>query len=368
MKHGVLVLGGGVGGTRVANALARKGVPVTVVDSHGDHLYQPGYLYLAFGIEFELARPGRSLLADGIEYAVDRAARIDSTARRVRFESGRELPYDILVIATGSRVDREAIPSLEESAHHFHCRYGAEELRDALALFEGGKIVVGAARLPYKCPPSPVEFALLLEEELRKRGTRCEITYVYPHARVLTQERVADAAEALFAKRGIRTVTPFVAASADPGRRELRATDGRVLPYDLLVLVPPHCGAPFLAGTGLAGPGNWVRVDPRTLRASDGIYALGDAADLPVPKSGAAAHFQSEVVAENVLAELRGAPPAASYDGRVQCFCETGEGRALKIEFTYDRPPDRPVPSTLAHVQKELLNRNYFHLVQRGWI
>lgn len=371
MKN-VVILGGGVGGTRVANRLVERGsdLTVTVVDSHGDHLYQPAYMYLPFGVTFESARDERTLLDWKVRLLVERATRIDASAREVHFESGKTIGYDALVIATGSRVDKDALPSLLEFGRHFHCRHAAEDLREALALFEGGKIVVGASRLPYKCPPSPVEFALLLEEWLREHGlrSRTEIFYAYPLPRVMSLEPVADAADALFAERGIQAVTPFEVDSVDGERRLLRSTDGRALAFDLLVMVPPHCGAPFLAGSGLTGKGNWVKVDKETLRAAPAIYALGDAADLPAPKSGAAAHFQSEVVVENVRAELEGRPPAARYDGHVQCFAETGGGRALKIEFTYARPPDRPEPSILAHQQKAILNRLYFTLIPKGWL
>ncbi|MBI2899774.1 MAG: NAD(P)/FAD-dependent oxidoreductase [Planctomycetes bacterium] len=368
----LLILGGGTAGTRVANAVAKRrpDVSVTVADSHGDHLYQPANLYIPFGIDFETRRDARALLRESVVLRVERASRIDAAARTVHFESGVKVEYDALVIATGSRTDHDAIPGLSEAGHHFHCEKSARALKDALALFEGGKVIVGASRLPYKCPPSPIEFTLLLDERLREQGvrTRTEIHYVYPLPRVMSLAPVADAVDGIFKDRGIKTATSFETESADPEKRTIRAADGRVLPFDLLVMVPPHCGAPFLAESGFAGPGNWVKADKETMRVADGIYALGDAADLPVPKSGAAAHYQSDVVVENVLAEIDGGAPAAKYDGRVQCFCETGKNQALKIEFTYATPPERPKTSYLAHHQKAILNRLYFSLIPHGWL
>lgn len=336
----VLVLGGGVGGTRVANGLARRGVGVTVADSHGDHLYQPAYLYLPFGIVYENTRDGRSLLRPEVEYRVEKRA-------------DRDVPpgYDALVIATGSKVDKDAMLD----AHHFHCRHSALELRDALAMFDGGKLVVGATRLPYKCPPSPVEFALLADEWLReqKLRDRTEIFYVYPLPRALPLEPAADASEALFRERGIRFLPSFVPQSVD--NRILTAADGRRIPFDLLVLVPPHMGS----------LGAWIPVNPETLQAKPRVYALGDAAELPVPKSGSAAHFQADVVVQNVIDELEGRAPSARYDGRVMCFCETGGGKAMRIEFTYRKPPGTLAPSLWAHRQKRLLNRFYYRLAVR---
>lgn len=336
----VLVLGGGVGGTRVANGLARRGVGVTVFDSHGDHLYQPAYLYVPFGIEYESTRDERTLLRPEVEFRVEK-------------KTDLEIPpgYDALVVATGSKVDKDAMLD----AHHFHCRHAAKELRDALAMFDGGKLVVGVTRLPYKCPPSPVEFALLADEWLKEQNLRArtEIFYVYPHPRPLTQEATADAAEKLFAERGIRFLPSFVPAGVKD--RVLHAADGRRVPFDLLVLVPPHIGS----------LGTWIAVDKETLRVKPRVYALGDSADLPVPKSGSAAHFQADVVVENVIAELEGREPSAKYDGRVMCFCETGGDKAMRIEFTYAKPPGRLAPSMWAHRQKRLLNRFYYRLVAR---
>ncbi len=368
----VVILGGGTAGTRVANGLIQRapGTSVTVVDSHGDHLYQPGFLYVPFGIAYPLSRDEKALLHADVRLRVERVEGIDPASHRIQCESGTSIEYDALVIATGSRIDWDALPGMREAGHHFHCRKSAERLRDALALFDGGKIVVGAARLPYKCPPSPIEFALLLDEWLRDHRLRehAEIFYVYPLPRVMTFPSVADTVDRLFVEKEIRSVTSFEAKSIDPEKRLLHAGDGRRLPFDLLALVPPHCGAPFLRKSGLAGEGNWVEVDRHSLRVREAMYALGDAANLPVPKSGAAAHFQSDVVVENVLAELAGRVPSARYDGHVQCFCETGGGKSLRIEFDYAHPPERPEPSYLAHHQKALLNRFYFDLIPRGWI
>lgn len=319
----VLVLGGGTAGTWVANRLhrARGGLEITVVDSHGDHLFQPGFIPLVFNDDppESLERDERRLLDTGVELRVARVSALDTDKRTVGFEDGTATVYDALVVATGSRNDPAAVPGLKEGTRMFHCRRHAVELREALRAWTGGRIVVGAARLPYRCPPSPHEFALLLDERLRRRGLRekSELTFVYPAPRVFDQPAVADFFEPLFKARGISWIAPFTIDRVDVENRRLASKEGTTLDCDLAVIVPPHTGARFLRGHPLATPDGWVNVDPHTLRAGPGVYAVGDAANLTVGKSGGGAHAQAKIVVENVLAELAGREPVARYDGRV---------------------------------------------------
>lgn len=321
MRARVVVVGAGVGGTIVANRIARSGVGarVTVVNSFGDHLNQPAFLYLALGNRVRTAVPARSMLAPGVALRLEKACAVDRAQHALVLDSGERISYDYLVLATGSRLAAWQVPGLKEGSHNFHCRYAADLLSRALVRFRGGRVVIGASRLPYKCPPSIHEFALMFDHQLRRRRLRdrTQITFVYPAPRIFTLEPLADFLSPVFAGRGIDIVTDFATVSVDPGRKSLVAADGRSLEYDLLVMVPPHTGAAFLKDSGLANSGGWIPVDAATLRAGDRIYALGDAADIAVPKSGAAAHYQADVVAANLLSEIRGFEPAVRYDGRV---------------------------------------------------
>lgn len=307
----------------VANRLARSSddVPITLVDAHGDHLFQAGFLSLPFGGNGVpvLERDTRGLLASDVELVVASARQIDAAARVVHLEGGAKIRYGVLVIATGARNDHHQVEGYHEGAHNFHCRRSAVRLQEALRDFRGGDIVVGATRLPYRCPPSPLEFVLLLEEHLRKTGRReqARLTYVYPLDRIYPAEPVARMMEPILRDRGIRIEVPFPVERVDAARRRVRSSNGRELPYDLLVLVPPHTGAPVVREAGLAGPAGWVPVDRETLRVADRVFALGDAADLPLPKSGSAAHFQSAVAADNALAAVRGCASTTRYDGHV---------------------------------------------------
>jgi sulfide:quinone oxidoreductase len=365
MAARIVVLGGGVGGTLVANRLARRAdVEVAVVDNHGRHLYQPALLYVPFDRAPELERDEATLLRRNVTLRVGRATGLDPDARRVLLEDG-PVDYDWLVLATGSRSYHDGVPGLREHSCHFHCPKAAASLRDRLRGFAGGRVVIGVASLPYKCPPSVIEFALLFDEWLRERGIRdrTEIAYTYPIDGVFTKPEVSAVARRWLEERGIRVETSFVPASVEP--KAIASTDGRRLDFDLLVMVPPHAAAPYLRGPAVAGPLGWVKADRYTLRVRERLYALGDTADLPVPKSGAAAHFQSEVVARNVADEIDGRAPSARYDGRVMCFLEGSRSKAALIAFDYERPPKPPRLSWFGHLRKALLNRFYWRIVSR---
>ncbi len=322
MKNEVIVLGGGVGGLPVANRLvrARSDIRVTLIDSHGDHVYQAGSMNVALdGARADrLRRDTRDLLDPRVTLRVDKAVELDRAGRRLGLDSGERVPYDVLVVATGSQVDRPAVPpGAREGAYHFHCPRSAESLARAITTFPGGHIVIGATRLPYKCPPSPIEFALRLDAQLRRRGLRkaSRMTYIYPMPAVYPEPRIASWAAQLMTSRGIQMVVPFVVQHVDPSHRRVVSETGIEIPYDLLVLVPPHGGAPFVRACGLADASGWIPVNHRTLNAGGGIYSLGDAAGLPIPKTGSAARLQAATVADNILRQLDGMPPRAGYDG-----------------------------------------------------
>jgi sulfide:quinone oxidoreductase len=382
----VLVLGGGVGGTLVANLLSRRlkksidagEARVTVVDERGAHVYQPGFMYIAMGGERaeRLQRPERSLLDERVGLVVGRVTRVDEAERLVALEDGRELGWDQLVLATGSRIVPEAIEHFDAEAHHFYSAQAAERLRGALDAFDGGRIVVGIAGMPYKCPPAPLEVAFLIESELRRRGLRerSELHYCSPIGRAFTIESVSEMATPILEKKGIELHTFFNVEAIDPVHRVVLSLEGEELPYDLLVLVPPHKGAQVLIDSGLApAPGGWLPTDPKTLSVGGrpNVWALGDATDLPLSKAGSTAHFEAPVVAERVAAAVQGREPRGRhslYTGRVMCFFEIGDGKGTLLRFDYDHPPRPPRPNQLWHLGKLVFNRTYWHTVPRGRI
>jgi len=377
----ILILGGGVGGTIVANLLARRfkkrhDVWITVVDQSGQHVYQPGFMYITMGGERaeHLRRPERSLLDDRIDLIVGEVELVDEAALTVTLRGGRTLGYDYLVLATGSRIVPEDIVDFETEAHHFYSAPAAKRLREALDAFRGGRIVIGIAGMPYKCPPAPLEVAFLIESELRERGLRdrTELHFCSPIGRAFTIESVSEMATPVLAEKGIELHTFFNVETIDRERKVVQSLEGEELPYDLLVLVPPHKGAQFLIDSGLApAPGGWLPTDRATLQVGGrpNVLALGDATDLPLSKAGSTAHFEAPVVVERIAAAVEGREPRAkegTYRGRVMCFFEIGDGKGTLLRFDYDHPPQPPKPNRLWHLGKVVFNKTYWHTVPRG--
>ena len=380
----ILILGGGVGGTLTANLLSRKlkkridrgDVEVTVVDATGSHVYQPGFMYIAMGGERadKLAKRERALLDHRVRLIVSTVDRVDEAAKTVHIADGSALPYDYLVLATGARILPESIEHFDTEAHHFYTAKAALKLRQALDAFTGGKIVVGIASMPYKCPPAPLEVTFLIESELRDRGLRekSEIHFASPIGRAFTIESVSEMATPILAEKGIELHTFFNVETIDPERKVVQSLEGEELPYDLLVLVPPHKGQQFLIDSGLApAPGGWLPTDRFTLRVGGrpNVFALGDATDLPLSKAGSTAHFEAPVVVEAIVAAVEGRAPAgkhASYEGNVMCFFEIGDGKGTLLQFDYDHPPKPPKPNALWHLGKIVFNKTYFHTVPKG--
>jgi len=377
MPARIVVLGGGVGGTLAANLLAKRlggDARVTVVDPTGMHVYQPGFLYAALGKANGrwLARDERTLLRDDVELIVEPATRVEADQGVVRLGHGGSLAWDYLVLATGARLLPDQVPGLVEGAHEFYSLEGALRLREALRRFGGGRVLVGVAGIPYKCPPAPVEFTLMLDQYLRKRGVRdkSELTLLSPLNRAFTIEPASKLVQPLMEARGIGLETFFNVESVDPAAGTVSSLEGDKAAYDLLVLVPPHAGQAVVEASGLGDAGGWVPTDRTTLQhlRHERIFALGDATDLPISKSGSTAHFEAPVIASRIASLVRGTAPKVNYGGRVMCFLETGDGKATALRFDYEHPPVPPTPSRAWHAAKWAFNRLYWDTVPQGRI
>ena len=380
----ILILGGGVGGTLTANLLVKKlraridrgEVEIVVVDATGEHVYQPGFMYIAMGGEraANLHRPERGLLDKRVTLIVGEVTGVDEAAQVVTLADGLPLGYDQLVLATGSRIVPEAIEHFDTEAHHFYTADAAARLRAALDRFDGGRVVIGIAGMPYKCPPAPLEVAFLLEAEMRERGLRgrTSIDFCSPIGRAFTIESVSEMATPILEAKGIELHTFFNVELIDPERKVVESLEGEELGYDLLILVPPHKGQQFLMDSGLApAPGGWLPTDRHTLLVGGraNVYALGDATDLPLSKAGSTAHFEAPVVAERIAAAIDGREPAGKhvdYQGKVMCFFEIGDGKGTLLQFDYDHPPRPPKPNQLWHLGKIVFNKTYWHTVPKG--
>ncbi len=377
MPARIVILGGGVGGTLAANLLTKelgRDAKVTIVDPTGMHVYQPGYLYVALGQANGqwLSRDERTLLRRDVDLVVDAAERVDTDAGIVHLRAGGSLPYDHLVVATGSRVVPEQVPGLVEGSYHFYTLEGAIRLREALRQFRGGRIHIGIAGIPYKCPPAPIEFTFMVEEYLRKRGIRdrSEITLLSPLNRAFTIESASKLVTPILEQRGVKIETFFNVESVDPSSGTVTSLEGQKLESDLLVLVPPHRGSAVVEASGLGDAGGWVPTDRMTLQREgfENVFAIGDATNLPISKSGSTAHFEAPVVVSRIASLIKGTAPKANYGGRVMCFLETGNRKSTVLRFDYENPPTPPKPSTFWHIGKWMFNRIYWVTLPQGRI
>ncbi|MFZ5824636.1 MAG: NAD(P)/FAD-dependent oxidoreductase [Bacillota bacterium] len=368
-KH-LVVIGAGTGGLMVANHVARQlsreiergEVSVTLLGDRDEYLYQPGLLYVAFDLmrPQELIRKIPNLLSPGIKFIKERAARIDPKGQTVQTESGRQVPFDYLVLATGSDLNLAETPGLKEGGHWFYTLDGAVKLREALKQFQGGRVVV-AIGLPHKCPVAPLEFTLMFDEWARERGIRdkTEIIYTFPINRAHSIEPVADWASQEFERRSITLETFFNLESVDPVKREVSSLEGTTFQYDLLVTIPAHAGDRLGKDSGLAEAGNWLPTHRHSLQVGDyaNIFAVGDATNLPVSKAGSVAHFEAEVISENLVRLLTGGSAAHQYHGKAFCFIEAGLDKATYITFDYTTPPVVTPPTQAIHWFKQSYNR-----------
>lgn len=375
----IVIVGGGVAGTITANYLAmrlkdeiRSGdVKVTLISDREKQLYEPGLLYLIFNRfeEEDILRDVKYLLDPQVELKIARATRIDAESSKIDLEDGSKIEYDYLVVATGSRVVPEDVPGLVESGHWFYNLEGARRLREELAKFRKGKILVSVMGIPHKCPVAPIEVTFLLHDFYKIHGVRkdVEILYTYPINKVFTMNNVSELVEEMFMERNIGYKTFFNPLEVDAERKVVVTLEGEEEPFDLLIAIPPHKGSQVIIDSGLGDRDGWVPTDRYTLKAEgyDNIYVVGDATNLPVSKAGSVAHFEAEVVAENIAAEVKGLPPTARYFGKAMCFIETGFDQATYIWFDYETPPKPVKPNKFIHWMKIAYNRMYW-LTARG--
>jgi sulfide:quinone oxidoreductase len=358
----LLVLGAGTAGTMVVNRLHRRLDPadwrITVVDQDDLHAYQPGFLFVPFGGYHpgRLLKPRRRFIPEGVDLVLGEVDRVDPGRRMVMLAEGQELSYDYLVIATGTSPRPDQTPGMlgrqwRRSIHEFYTYAGAVVLGYALRRFDHGRLVVHIVDMPIKCPVAPLEFTFLADAYLRERGLRdrVEIVYATPLPGAFTKPIASGRLQSMLDERKVMVEPDFLVERVDGDRKTLVSYDEREIDFDLLVTVPLNMGAEYVARSGLGDELNYVPVDKHTLlsKAYDNIFVLGDANDLPTSKAGSVAHFSVEVFTENFLRHVAGLEMTGRFDGHANCFVESGDGKALLIDFNYDTEPlpgSYPVP------------------------
>ena len=372
----ILVVGGGTGGTILANNLARRltseirarKVRLTMLTASDRHMYQPGLLYVAFGqmTPDQLYRDQASLLEPSVDFHVDPVERFHLDRNQVKTQSGKTHEYDVLVIATGARIVPEEVPGLSEGAETFYTEEGAIRMHKRLKEFQGGTVAM-VVSIPHKCPVAPVEAMFLLHDFFKARGIRdkVKLRYNYPTNRVHATANVAQWAKPEFDKAGIEYETLFNVKEVDPVKKIVYSEEGTEVKYDLLIAIPPHRGMETIEQNNL-GQGGWIPTDrfKLTMNGHDNVYVIGDATNIPVSKTGSAAHFEAEVVAENIASLIKTGIPVREYDGKVYCFIEAGYDRATYNAFDYVNLPDLKPPSKAIHWFKVAYNQMYWTTVR----
>jgi sulfide:quinone oxidoreductase len=374
----VLVLGGGVGGLVAANELRRRldpGDRVVLVERKARHLFQPSLLWLMVGRRRrdQIERPLRSLLARGVEVVEAEVREIDPQARQVETAAG-VLSADALVIALGAELAPDAVAGYQDAALNFFSPEGAEACSRALESFRGGRVVVAVSTLPYKCPAAPFEAALLLDDELRRRGLRqvsqIDLFTPEPQPMPVAGPVMGAAVVGLLEAKGIRFHPKSSIERFEPATAELVLADGTRAGYDLLAAVPPHRAPAAVRGSGLANEAGWVPVERSTLQtAHERVYAVGDVTTItlangkPLPRAGVFAHAQALVVAREIAATFSGRPAPAGFDGAGFCWVETGAGRAAFAVGDFFAEPDPSLelrqPGRVWHAGKVVFERSW---------
>jgi sulfide:quinone oxidoreductase len=253
--------------------------------------------------------------------------------------------------------DPSKVPGLAEGALNFHTGgKDSQRIWESLQTFQGGTVVVAIAGTPHKCPPSPNEAAFMLDELFQKRGIRdkVKIRFLTPYPRPYPAEKISHVVEPLFQEKGVEVTTFFNVESVDPVARKIYSLEGETFDYDMLIAIPPHHGADVIVNSGIGDQDGYVPTDRGTMKVKgqECVYAIGDATDIPVSKSGVVAHLQSVVVAHNIVSAIRGTRDVLEYNGRINCPMEVGERRAIFVSATYTSPPSDQTPSLVKYMMK----------------
>jgi len=349
----LVILGAGCAGTMVANKLRKllrnEEWSITIIDQDDKHIYQPGLLFIPFGIYSadDVVRSRSEFIPKGVNFIIDEIIAIDAEKQIVETTAG-SYEYDKIIVCTGVSLAPEEIPGLmdewQKSAFDFYTLDGAVKLSSAMRDFKSGKLLLNIAEFPFKCPVAPLEFVYLADAYFRERGLRddIEIRLVTPLPGAFTKPKASAFFSQLIEQKNIKITSSFDLAEVDSQNKKIVSAGGEEIDYDLLVSIPPNVGARFLVKSDVAMDEiGYVKTNNHTLKAEnfDNMWVLGDATTLPTSKAGSVAHFSAEVMVENFMREINGEPIREDFDGHANCFIETGFDKAALIDFNYDYEP-----------------------------
>lgn len=390
----ILILGAGTAGTMMANKLAKVLDPeewnITIVDQHKTHYYQPGFLFIPFGIynKQDVIKPKTDFFPAVITSIFSKVEKINPESNQVILEGGKPISYDFLIIATGVKAVPEATPGLKDKLWYnkifdFYTVEGAEALHRFFKYWEGGKLVMAITEIPFKCPVAPIEFVCLADWYFTQKGIRdkVEISYVTPLPGAFTKPIATRMLSELMAEKNIKIIPDFYIERIDNETRELVSYDDRRVPFDALTIVPLNMGDALIERSNMGDDLNLVPTNKETLQSVNfqNIFVLGDASNIPTSKAGSVAHFSAEILLENILSAIEGRPLTAKFDGHANCYIETGFGKGALIDFNYDTEPlpgTFPLPgigpfgllknTKINHYGKIMFRWIYWHILLKG--
>lgn len=391
----IVILGAGTGGTIMANklrkVLSRDQWEITIVDKDKTHYYQPGFLFIPFGIynKNDVIKPKSDFLPPGVQVIYNGIDKIEPNENRVLLEGGQMLQYDYLIVATGTNISPEETPGLKDGSlwrkkiFDFYTLEGAVALREFFRDWEGGRLVVNIAELPFKCPVAPLEFSFLADAYFTEAVIRekVDITFVTPLPGAFTKPKASRMLGNLLEEKNIRVIPDFYLESVDNEKKVIRSYDEQEIPFDVLTIVPVNTGSSLVERSDMGDDLNFIPTDKYTLQSKkhENIFVLGDASDIPTSKAGSVVHFASEVVYENLLSAIENRPLKAQFDGHSNCYIETGYGKGSIIDFNYDTEPlpgTFPLPGVgpfgllqntkMNHYGKVLFRWIYWHILLKG--
>lgn len=350
----IVILGAGTAGTMMANhlrrELKREEWEIDIIDERETHYYQPGYLFLPFDIyePEDIVKPIRDFIPKGVRLLTDRIDKINPAVNIVEMANGDHLHYDVLIVATGAKIAPEEVEGMkgsewQKSVFDFYTFEGALNLRNKLREWEGGRLVVHITEMPIKCPVAPLEFAFMADSYFKHKHLRdkVEITYVTPLSGAFTKPKATEKLDHLLQEKNISIVSDFAIAEVDNENKKIIDYGGKEVPFDLLVTVPTNKGDELIERSGMGDELNYVPTHKATLQSQQwqNVFVIGDASNIPASKAGSVAHFEAEILTENILHFIQGEPLKEAFDGHANCFIETGGGKALLIDFNYTHEP-----------------------------
>ncbi len=390
----ILILGGGTAGTMMSNklrkVLERDEWEITIVDQFKTHYYQPGFLFIPFGIynKEDVVKPKADFFPSGVNVIYAEIDQIIADENKVRLMDGKVLHYDYLIIATGTKTFPEETPGLKEKLWYkdifdFYTVEGAVALQKYFKSWEGGNLVMAISELPYKCPVAPIEFVFLADAFFTEKGIRdkVNITYVTPMSGAFTKPIASKMLSELLKEKNINVVPDYYIERVDNENKKLVSYDEIEIPFDVLTIVPVNMGDEMIERSGLGDDMNFVPTDKETLRSQkyENIFVLGDASNIPTSKAGSVAHFAAEILFENLMNTIECRPMMAKFDGHANCYIETGHGKGALIDFNYDTEPlpgTFPLPgigpfgllknTKINHYGKVMFRWIYWHILLKG--